>query len=171
MSDNSGAGDGPAEPDVTDPAVEAERLRRARQARVGLLRNPNHKMPPPPRPPPLIGRSLNLRSARRPAVAPTAAMPSAGAAADPPLVAGAGGRITGIDIDRLARIAEELRPSPKGLPDGQTGPGAAVARRDPPRPEGGVTAVNGRHWGAALDELRAMLEGWGERLRRSSRGD
>jgi hypothetical protein len=43
------------------------RLRQERQARVGILRNPNHPPVPPLRRAPLMGKWPNLRSSRRPA--------------------------------------------------------------------------------------------------------
>ena len=57
-------------PDVLSPetAVSAEtrrRMRLDRQARVGLLRNPNRPPPPRPRRAAIMGRWLNLRSSRR----------------------------------------------------------------------------------------------------------
>lgn len=94
--------------------------RRERQARVGLLRNTNQPPPPPMRRPPLIGRRLSLRSSRRPkpAAEPESAPPSAtpDIASDLPLIESQAGRISGVDIDRLARLAETLAAAPHARP-------------------------------------------------------
>ena len=84
--------------------------RRARQARVGILRNPKCKPLPAPRRPPLIGRHVSLRSSRRP---PTADPAPEGAGpndltTDTALVLESDGQIARIDIDRLAAIADRL---------------------------------------------------------------
>lgn len=144
-------------------ATEPGLRRRERQARVGLLRNPNHKPPPPPRCPPLIGRNLVLRSTRR---APPRSGQPAEDAEGPPLVLQDQGRIARIDIDRLARIAEELRPS--GKAGGTAAP--ARARRDPlgpaEAPDIGDGRVQGRgaegpDAGTATPGAGAMADGLG----------
>jgi hypothetical protein len=107
-----------------DAAAALQRQRRReRQARVGLLRNPNGKPAPPPRRPPLIGRHLSLRSSRRPCppggagngitgIAPDEGSRDPPVREDPaPLVVAEAGRIARIDVDRLRALAESMRPS------------------------------------------------------------
>jgi len=111
-------------------AAPVTRLRANRQARVGILPNPNRPVVPPPRRPPLVGKWMRLRSSRRP---PPPADPLAAGPADPGQpgadaalapdvdtgtaaaslgVAGIvdrdGDAIRRIDLDRLARSVEGL---------------------------------------------------------------
>lgn len=96
--------------------TDAAQRRRARQARIALLRNPNRKPLPPPRRPPLLGRNLKLRSTRRPAslalpVEGAGDLPPAAAAPDEALVRDAEGRILRIDVDRLHAITQQMLPA------------------------------------------------------------
>lgn len=97
------------------PADPAEQ-RRARQARIALLRNPNRKPLPPPRRPPLLGRSMRLRSARRPDTpVPSAVFDDApdGAAQGETLIRDSEGRILRIDLDRLEQMTRQIEPAHK----------------------------------------------------------
>jgi len=51
--------------ETTEPVASRRLQRGERQARVGLLRNPNRPPRPPPRRAPLMGKWLDLRSSRR----------------------------------------------------------------------------------------------------------
>lgn len=145
-------------------------LRRARQARVGLLRNPNRPPPPPVRRTPLIGRHLSLRSSRRPKAAPETAADRLAHPTDTadtpeaPLIQAEGGRIARIDVDRLERLAESLAPPPRprrAFADSVLGGSATQAQadlaqnlRDTPAPAPGDSAAP-----PAPAELRAT-DGW-----------
>lgn len=134
---------GDQDADAAEASRHAEQqiaLRRARQARVGLLRNPNRTPPPPVRRTPLIGRHLSLRSSRRPRAAPDSAaepVPNPADSVDPPdapLIRAEAGRIARIDVDRLERLAETLAPAPRTRTDfaeSLLGRGAARAQTDP----------------------------------------
>lgn len=93
--------------------------RSSRQARVGILANPNRAAPPAPRRPPLIGRWVHLRSSRRPRMADDGALRdgavpdecAAGGAAPPVAAAirtSETGTILRIDVGRLDAIAAAL---------------------------------------------------------------
>lgn len=146
--------------------------RRERQARVGLLRNTNRPPPPPMRRPPLIGRHLVLRSSRRPKPAPEPAEMAADIAADLPLIDAEAGRISRIDVDRLARMAESLAGAPRPRPGyadrvlGGAAPapaaeGGAEAPSDPPDPAESSEARPGPAFEPqAPDGWRAVLARW-----------
>lgn len=109
--------------------------RQERQARVGILRNPNRVPNPPPHRPPLMGKWLPLRSSRRPperAEEEEAPPPAPEAEADAASVlADADGAIRGIDLDRLMNSIEGLghkRTSRAGLAD------HILLGQQPPRP-------------------------------------
>lgn len=101
-----------------------QRLHRERQARVGILRNPNQPPKPPPRRASLTGRWVNMRSSRRAqtetnppqaddlVAGPAAAVVDNGALPRGPRVAqaapdantvrvGENGRVVSVDIDSL----------------------------------------------------------------------
>lgn len=155
--------------------------RRARQARVGILRNPNRKPLPPPRRPPLMGRQLSLRSSRRPPKPGPADAPGPEPTADSALVLGADGQIARIDVDRLAALADRLGdwrprrakfgagiiaddPAPDAAPPAPASGASALEpeaalRDDPfgpggPEPEPGPGSGPGGLWRRLLGRLR-----------------
>ena len=124
------------------PAADPAADRRARQARIALLRNPNRKPLPPPRRPPLLGRNLKLRSTRRPGT-PPAPEPEVSAAEAPPvpdtpLLRDPEGRILRIDVDRLEAMTQALLP-PRQVRSAYAeqilGPKPAAATTTPPDPK------------------------------------
>lgn len=139
-----------------DPAAR-QRRRRERQARVGLLRNPNRAPLPPPRRPALIGRTLVLRSSRRPPAAragpaPEAAEPMGASGieraetdpsgATPSIIVADAGRISRIDIDRLDALAAQIGPARRTrrafaahVTDDGTDPAAPAPRSEGVRPD------------------------------------
>jgi hypothetical protein len=115
--------------------------RAGRQARVGILRNPNQPAVPPQRRPPLVGKWMRLRSSRRPTAvsdadhAPDDSLPDEHRAPDQAstpdgvpqanaatagIVDRDGEAIRRIDLDQLCRSVEGLgqtRPQRSGIAD------------------------------------------------------
>lgn len=95
-----------------------------RQARVGILRNPNQPPAPPARKAPLMGKWLRLRSSRRPPADLVEQLDSyetlnpqaqhALAVSDrsrPSLVRHDGDQVTGVDISGLMESVQDLAPN------------------------------------------------------------
>lgn len=91
--------------------------RQERQARVGILRNPNRPPQPPARKAALMGKWPRLRSSRRPANMPETDFDNAGdaqataqatAAANTPLVEQTDDQITGINIAGLVDSVRDI---------------------------------------------------------------
>ena len=108
-----------ADPPSADSVHRRRQSRLARQARVGILRNPNEPPRPPPRKASLTGRWLSLRSSRRPpaqevveaALAVTNPPDGGTDAADLPRAAlrhDDQGRLAGIDVAGLMASVEGL---------------------------------------------------------------
>lgn len=99
----------------SDHAASRRRQRQERQARVGLLRNPNHAPKPPTRRTALMGKWLDLRSSRRrpPAKsgdAPLAEVPTVAPITriDEAIVHDQSGGVAGINIDGLMQVVRDL---------------------------------------------------------------
>lgn len=93
---------------MTDPsqaAVIRQKMRRERQARVGLLRNLNQPPRLAPRRAQLMGKWLDLRSSRRAPTPQTPDQPTSAAIDQPPvtssIVSEADGQVSGVNIDGL----------------------------------------------------------------------
>jgi hypothetical protein len=109
---------------VTDTTLDSEaiaapsgvgaraRLRQERQARVGILRNPNHPPAPPPRRALLMGKWPNLRSSRRPTPAevapPDPAPPPPPRGVEEALHRTADGTVARIDVTTLMASVDGL---------------------------------------------------------------
>lgn len=113
---------------IDAPAAQRRAQRQERQARVGILRNPNRAPNPPSHRPPLMGKWLPLRSSRRPSQG-AAPPPEAEVEDDsPPVLAGDNGEIQGIDLARLMDSIEGLGRKPPG----RAGVADHILRAKPP---------------------------------------
>lgn len=128
-----------ADPPAQDAPSVRRQSRQDRQARVGILRNPNDPPRPRPRKAPLMGRWLSLRSARRPpaaqiedaalAVVAQVAEQAGQPAPDLALRRDADGQLAGIDIAQLMASVDGL-----GTQKPVRTPYAAQMRPDLPEP-------------------------------------
>jgi len=91
-------------------AARRARLRRERQARVGILRNPNQPPRPAARRTPLMGKWLNLRSSRRPPAPPppVPALPAIVVPPRPTVTFADDGGVAGIDVQGLMASVEAV---------------------------------------------------------------
>lgn len=137
----------PAGPDnPQDRGTAAVGQRASRQARVGILRNPNAPRVPPPHRPPLSGKWMRLRSSRRPLAGAEGAGPS-----DPQPTQGVATRTESADpfrqlrksmiadlADETARIADESIRGPVAIDsiEPQTDPPTEPPTEPPTAPPG-----------------------------------
>lgn len=154
-----------ADPQAPDTASARRQSRLDRQARVGILRNPNDPPRPPPRKAPLMGRWLSLRSGRRPppaqvegaarAVVAQAADQAGQPAPDLALRRDADGQLAGIDIAQLMAsvdglgtqkpvrtpYAAQMRPDMPAAPPRRPDPAPTILSDPDPVPDPPAVAV------------------------------
>lgn len=124
------------------------RMRQERQARVGILRNPNQPPRPPARRAALMGKWPNLRSSRRASAAP----PSPVAAPpdpprQPPVLIADDGTVARIDVDGLMASVDVIAPQPPLRQPFAAEYRADVARVGPaPRPDARPSILSAEAW-------------------------
>lgn len=139
----------PADTDPDGSPVSRRQSRQDRQARVGILRNPNSPPRPPARRASLMGRWPSLRSSRRQSAEAVAQAAESvvtalgGGQSGPrpavPVRRSADGSVQAIDIAGLMASVEEIgKPTPGRIgygadirPDGSLAPATAPTRRRP----------------------------------------